>query len=346
MRSIAVIGGDSRLGTRVVAMLRDDPRVKRLVVFGAQVAPSPGCEVHAVDLAGADLRSYLADIDVVVDCATRVDPIPEPVLMERMTTTTTDNLMRACELVSRVVVASTTSVYGAWANAASPLAESATIRPNPGFASATHAAEIERRWLAWSMGHAPRESVILRIAPIVAPGSSDLLAVLQAGRPPVVPRGVAPVVQVVHVDDAARAVVAGIFEFPAGVVNIAADGAASRDEVTAMLPGRHQVRLPEELLARALDALWRTGVGDVPAAALAFLEQPPVVATDKARELGWIPAFTNMHAIAECMPEAAYVLPPEAKRIVVRTGIAAGVVLAGAALLVRRSRRHRRRSRR
>lgn len=343
MRSIAVIGGDTRLGSRVVANLRDDSRVKRLVVLGARVMPAPGLEVHAVDLATADLEVYLDDVDVVIDCVTRVDPIPEVDLMERMTTATADNVMRACTRVGRVVLASTTSVYGAWNNNVIPLRESTIVRPNPGFDPATHAAEIERRWLDWANDRVGREVVILRIAPIVTPGDSDLLALLLAGRPPVVPSGARPLVQVVHGDDAAQAVIEGALSFSGGVFNIACDGALSVDEVAALVPRRFQIPLPEELLGRGLDALWRSGAGDVPAATLAYLRAPLAVSIDTAEAQGWSPKFTNAEAIQTCCSEAVYTLPPEAKRVVLGVGAGVGALVLGVALAYRRRRRRARR---
>ena len=345
MTSVAVIGGDTRVGERIVATLREDPRVARLVVLGAQVEAQADVEAHAVDIAATDLKAYLDGIDVIVECATRIDPMPERDLVDRTTVMTADNVLRAAASARRYVLVSTTAVYGAWANNAVPLNEDALLRPNAGFDPATRAAEVERRVREWNVDHPDCDVVVLRAAPVVATDSSDLMAVLLAGRPPVVARGAHPLVQVVHVDDVASAVGLAVFGSLTGVYNVAADDALDEDDLAALLPGRTQVRLPEELIARGLDALWQSGAGDVPAAALAYLREPWTVANEKLRAAGWEPEYANAEAIAVCMPEAAYALPPEAKRALLAAAATAGAVVVATALFVNR-RRKRRRARR
>ena len=340
MPSIAVIGGDTRIGTRVVAALRDNPQVARLVVIGARVMPQPDVEAYAVDIASTDLKPFLDGIEVIIDCATHVDPMPETDLLDRMTVTTADNVLRAANGATRYIAVSTAAVYGAWANNATPLAETALVRPNPGFGPATRAAEIERRLFEWGADHPQCAVVILRPAPVVAPGDSDLLALLLAGRPPVVARGADPEVQVAHVDDVAAAVVAAVFGPLTGVYNVASPGAVDAATIAALLPGRTQVRLPEELLARGLDVLWASGAGDVPAAALPYLRADWTLDTAKLEAAGWSAQYSNADAIRACLPYAVYTLPPAAKRAL----IAAGAVVAGSVLVAAWAWSRRRRS--
>ena len=55
--------------------------------------------------------------------------------------------------VRKIVRLSTTAAYGAWATNPLPLTEDAPLRPNPGFTSAVHAAEVERLLAEWQHDH-------------------------------------------------------------------------------------------------------------------------------------------------------------------------------------------------
>lgn len=301
--------------------------------------PQPDIEAYAVDVASTDLKPFLDGIDVIVECATHVDPMPEGDLLDRMTIATIDNVLRAAGGATRFVHLSTAAVYGAWANSNLPFDETMLIRPNPGFGPATQAAEVERRLLAWGAGHPQCAVVILRPAPIVAPGDSDLLALLLAGRPPIVASGAAPEVQVAHVDDVSSAVAASIFGSYAGVYNVASSSTVDGATIAAVLPGRMQVRLPEELLARGLDALWSAGAGDVPSTALPYLREPWTVDISKLEATGWHPTYTTEDAIRDCLPHAIYAIPPAAKRaFLASAAVAAGVLVVGAVVWSRRRR--------
>lgn len=345
MSTFAVIGGDTPLGRRIVAGLRDDARVTRLVVLGARVEPEPGIDAHAVDLAAADLKPYLDGVDTIIECATRVDPMPERDLLDRMTTQTASNVLRSAAGATRYVVVSSTAVYGAWDNNPVPVTEDALVRPNPGFDPATRAAEIERRVRDWQTEHPDCSVAIVRTAPIVAPDGSDLMALLLAGRPPIVARGADPTIQVAHVDDVAAGVVCVAMTDATGVMNVAAPGAITNADVAALLPGRKQFPVPEELLARALDALWQPGAGDVPSSALPYLRAPLVVDTRRLESLGWEAQYSNEAAITDCLSESVYTLPPQATRALVAAGVTAGVVFGAGFVWWRRRVKRRRRAR-
>jgi nucleoside-diphosphate-sugar epimerase len=180
-----------------------------------------------------------------------------------------------------------------------PLTEDATLRPNPGFAPAVHAAEVERLLGDWREEHPAVTVTTLRSAPVLGAGAERLPSRLLLGRPPLRVRGAGPPVQVVHVDDLVAALLLAVEKDLPGTYNVAADGWLSAEDARALLPRSLLPALPAELLERVLARLWATGLGDVPPTVVPYLVHPWVVANDRLRAAGWRPQHTNEEAIIE-----------------------------------------------
>jgi nucleoside-diphosphate-sugar epimerase len=220
------------------------------------------------------------------------------------------------------VSVSSAAVYGAGPNNPLPITEDAPLRPNPGFLSAVHDAENERRLAEWCEKRrtaSPVSATTLRLAPVVGPGAHGLFARAALGRPPVAVRGSARPIQVVHVDDAAAALALAVEHALDGVFNVAADGWLS-DAAVRELVGSGPPALPDELARRVLQALWSSGLGDAPPELLPYLVHPWVVANDRLRAEGWAPVHSNVDAIRASLPLAPVV---SSKR---RAALAAAVV--------------------
>ena len=115
-------------------------------------------------------------------------------------------------------------------------------------------------------------------------------------------------VQVVHVDDLAAALALAATRDLPGVYNVAADGWLDASDVREMIPRSAVPALPAEVLERMLDRTWELGLGDVPPGVVPYLTHPWVIANDKLKAAGWVPAHTNVDAISE----AVATLPPTA----------------------------------
>jgi nucleoside-diphosphate-sugar epimerase len=295
-------------------------------------------QFQRVDIAGTDLRPFLEGVDTIVHLAAIVGAIADVSLMTRVNVDGLRNVLRAASEVGarKVVRASSASVYGAWQNNPIPLSEDAPLRPNPGFAPAAHDAECERMLSEWSAARDTRIATRLRIAPVVGAGAQTLFANAVVGHPPVVVRGAAPPVQVVHVDDAAAALALTVRVDMPGAYNVAADGWLSHDDALALAARRQLPGLPYEAAERFLGAMWATGLGDAPPSVLPYLVHPWVVANDRLKVAGWTPRHTNEEAILLASPAEQRALPWAA---------AVGAVLAGAgATTWWLTRRHRRRT--
>jgi nucleoside-diphosphate-sugar epimerase len=321
--TIAVTGAAGLLGQRLLPLL-DAAGFDRIVGFDVRdpARQTPRLQFHRVDIAGTDLRPMLEGVETIVHLASIRSAIPDESVMQRVNVEGLRNVLRAANAVGtkKVVRASSAAVYGAWPNNPVPLSEEAPLRPNPGYAPAAHDAECERALADWVAQRADRIATRLRIAPVVGPGAQSLFANAVAGHPPVVVRGAAPPVQVVHVDDAAGALALAATDELPGTYNVAADGWLSHEDAVALAARRHLPGIPYDAAERYLGVLWATGLGDAPPSVLPYLVHPWVVANDRLKRAGWVPRHSNEEAILLAAPVTSHALPWTA---------AVGAVLAG-----------------
>ena len=299
---VAVTGVAGMLGQRLLALLDADDRVGTIVGIDVR-DPERGArklEFHRLDITHADLKSVLEGVDAVVHLAAAVRPAVDAAVARRVNVDATRRLLDAAAAVSarRFVRASSAAIYGAWANNSVPLSEDAVLRPNTGFVSAMHDAECERLMFEWGDAHPGAAVVALRIAPIVGAGVDSLFAAAAAGRAPVEIKGSDRPIQVVHVDDAARALAFAALGELHGAYNVAADGWLTGAEAMAVT-GRSAARprLSEEQATRTLRALWNAGLGETRPEVVPYLMHPWVIANDRLRAAGWEPRHTNEEAL-------------------------------------------------
>lgn len=324
--TIAVTGAAGLLGQRLLPLLDASDDVEQVVGLDVREPDRRGrkLQFHRVDICG-DVGPLLRGVDTVVHLAAIVGAITDEDLMARVNVEGTRRLLEAASAagVRRIVRASSAAVYGAWPNNPVPLSEDAPLRPNPGFLPAWHDAECERLLAEWRAEHPDAAVAALRVAPVVGPGAHTLFADVVLGRPPVVVRGAAPPVQVVHVDDAAAALALAATAGLDGVFNVAADGWLAHEDAAGLLPHRRRPGLPYAIAEGALGALWASGLGEAPPSILPYLVHPWAIANDRLKAAGWSPRHTNEEAILLGGPaEPTGALPWVA---------AVGAVLAGVA---------------
>jgi UDP-glucose 4-epimerase len=338
--AIAVTGASGLVGQRLLARLADDEQVTRLVGLDVRDPRRRvrGLEYQRVDIAGAELKPLLEGAEVVVHLATVVDPIPDEAHMARVNVEGTRRVLDAAAAVGvrKVIRVSSATVYGAWPNNPVPLTEDATLRPNPGFAPAVHAAEAERLLAEWRDEHPAVTVTTLRSAPVLGPGAERLPSRLLMGRPPLRVRGASPPVQAVHVDDLVSALLLAVANDLPGTYNAAADSWLNADDARALLPGTLMPALPAELLERILRRVWGSGLGDIPPSVVPYLVHPWVVANDRLKAAGWRPRHTNEEAIVEALDSLPS--PSQALRYITAAALAA-TLGAAAGLIIRRRRK-------
>jgi nucleoside-diphosphate-sugar epimerase len=339
MPSVVITGVDSALGRRVARLVADDPQTEVTGLAGGPVVGLPDrVEVRRLDLSRDDVKPHLEGVAAVVHLATSVPPSP---------TAATPDVAVARRLleaagdagVDHLIVLSSATVYGAWANNAVPLTEDAPLRPNPGFAFAAERAEIERLTAEWREAHPGATAAVLRPARVGGTDHRDWL--VRALRPGVATPENAddPPVQFVDLDDLAAACELARSARLDGAFNVAPEGSIPGDQVRSLIGAPPKVPLPERVASKVLRWGFRWGLGPTPPELVPYTLHPWVVASDRLRAAGWNARLSNEEACVEAHEVGAWATLSPRRRQEIALGVAgAGVaaVAVGGVVAVRR----------
>ena len=348
---VVVTGAAGSLGRRVCTLAAADPDVTRVVAIDRRPVHAVPTQVEVVeaDLAHADVKPLLEGAHVVVHLAQADRP-------ERAGDASASAWAGDAQLAHRVldaasaagvghvVLLSSATAYGAWANNPLPLTEDAPLRPNPGVALAAEKAEVERAAADWRDDHPGATVAVLRPTITLAPDGGGWLA-RALGRASSLPVAADdPPAQYLDVDDLAAAVDLARRARIDGPRNVAPDGWVDGDTARALAGGGPRLRLPERLALRVASWRWSLGLAPTPPVLLPYTVHPWVVANDRLRADGWVPGSSNEEAfVAHHRPSPWATVSPRRRQelalaasAVVLVGAAVGVVAA-----VRRSRRRR-----
>jgi len=289
---VVLTGAEGPLGTRVRALLAADPDVTAVVAVDAgdleAAREQPGLLKER--LAVVDTLVHLGRSDGVAETdgtgTAGVDVVGTRLLLEAAGSVGIDT----------VVVLSSATVYGAWANNPVPLTEDAPLRPHPALAYATHKAEVERLVAEWRDDHPSVRVAVLRPVIAVAEDTTDWLASSLWAGTPFAPGDADTPVQFVHLDDLAAAVDRARRTPMSGPYNVAPDGWMASDELRRLAGRGPRVRLPERVAHRLATWRWNLGLTTTPPGVVAYRIHPWVVANDRLRAAGWVPEHTNEEA--------------------------------------------------
>lgn len=340
---MVVTGAASALGQRVVALAADDPTVARVVALDRRsLGRLPaGVEAHTVDLVTADLKPLLEDASTIIHLAQCTGPeaaddgqVGDGQLARRV--------LDAASAVSaeHVVLLSSATAYGAWANNPVPLTEDAPLRPNPGVPIAYEKAELERTAAEWRDAHPGATVALLRpTVTVSASGHSGWLARALAGSTSLPVTDAEPPAQFLDVSDLATAVDLARRARLDGPRNVAPDGWISGDTLRALAGGPPRLRLPERLAVRLAGMRWRWGLAETPPALLPLTVHPWVVANDRLRSDGWVPLSSNEEAFVGAHRAGPWTTMSPRRRQELALGAAGAAVVGltvGAVALLRR----------
>jgi UDP-glucose 4-epimerase len=225
---IGLTGVASDLGVILMDLLREDPRVTSVVSFGLAEDGVPPKTPHVeTDLIspGADGRLALSlvehRIDAVCHLAFVNSRIHRAAFAHELEVIGTIHVLSAVQQahVKRLVIPSLTVVYGASKENPTRLKENAPLN-GTGVRFVTDRVEVENQVAQFSETNKDISVAVLRFAPIAGPISDNpLTRMLSNGFLPTV-LGHDPAWQVLHEDDAARALVLAIFSHATGAFNV------------------------------------------------------------------------------------------------------------------------------
>jgi UDP-glucose 4-epimerase len=312
MTTVIVTGIGGRLAQMVAGALAGQAGVQVIGVDRAPAEPPMlAIDSRVSNLRGQALLELLREVsaDVVVHLAQygeeRAAPGRETAV--RGNVITTMELLGACATagVRRVVLRSSTLVYGARYDLPALIGESTSLRM-PSLPGLTRDYVEIGRFVADFDQKRPNLSIVaLRCAGLVGGGVSSPLSRYLGQSAPRMLLGFDPRIQVLHPADAAVAFAsAALIDRVSGAFNIAADGPLTLSRAI-LLAGQRPLPLPSPLLGIVgLFGSAATGLTGALPFDPDFLRYSCVVDTSRAREeLGWLPTYSADDALRELAPE-------------------------------------------
>ncbi len=321
-----VTGVARQLGGRFVRRIQRDPEVDRVVAVDAV---RPEHHLGGADFVQADIRQptiarVLAESGA--DTVVHLDVTGTPLggggraSLKETNVIGTMQLLGACQKspnIRRLVVKSSTNVYGSASRDPAVFTESTPPKslPSGGFAKDT--VEVEGYVRGFARRRPDVAVCVLRFANILGPAADSPLASYFAL--PVLPTvfGYDPRLQFVHEDDVIDVLRIGAHEprrgtLNSGTFNIAGDGVLLLSQCSRRL-GRPTVPLLLPAVTWAGSLMRTLGMSDFSPEQIRLLTHGRVVATDQMREtLGFTPKYSTAETFADFVrSRGPGLLPPE-----------------------------------
>jgi len=271
---IALTGLDTFLGVRLaerLAALPDGPRVIGLDDRQPTRLAS-GIDFERIDLMRPEAGEALAEILVrngvtaLAHLAFRESPTPDLDSDHDLEVVGSLQVMNAfaAAKVGRLVVPSSTMLYGPHPHNPNYLSEQHELAGHRPAHSVENRVEVERMLASWRGRHPEVELTVLRHCWVMGPSYDDAV-VRFFDRPSVTTLlGHDPLLQFVHEDDLVNAALRAVCESHPGTFNIVGRGVLPLSNLLA-LAGKRRIALPSPLLYRVLDSACRAETGDSPA---------------------------------------------------------------------------------
>jgi UDP-glucose 4-epimerase len=202
--------------------------------------------------------------------------------------------------VGRLILGSTTLVYGARGDNPNYLTEEHPLRPDPQDRFVRDFVEAESHARAHVRRYPEAKVTVLRFAPFMSADVRDYRAKVLGAPFAVTLLGYDPLVQALHTDDAVQATLLA-FDRPeaTGVFNIAPEGVLPISSAR-LLFGSLPVPVPHGLAYVLYEAAWELGIGLMPGIHAHYLRYLCVADNRKARRLlGFVPRRTTLDVMLE-----------------------------------------------
>jgi UDP-glucose 4-epimerase len=301
-----MITGVSRyLGGLLAAQLSDDPSIER--VIGVDVEP-PKTDVGRTEFVRADIRNPIiakviasAKVDTVAHLSVIATPFGAGgrAAMKEINVIGTMQLLAACQKapsVRKLVVKSTTAVYGSSSRDPALFTENMEPRTLPRSGYAKDSVEVEGYVRGLGRRRPDVDVTLLRFANFIGPNIDTPLT--RYFSLPVVPTifGFDPRLQLVHESDGMEVLRRAVVEDHRGTFNVAGEGVVLLSQAIRRA-GRTSVQFPSPAVTVVGSIFRRTGLVDFSPEQLQFLQFGRGVDTMRlADDFGYATRFTTLEA--------------------------------------------------
>jgi UDP-glucose 4-epimerase len=204
----------------------------------------------------------------------------------------------------QVLVTSSATAYGAFADNPKPIAEDWPVRGQPDFSYARHKAEADRACQLWALERRDRVMSIVRPCIVFGPNVDNYISRTWENSAffPILD-GVDEEFQLVHEDDVVSAIIGLLDARAGGAFNVAGDGTMTWGESAELIGLKTRV-MSMKTTRRIYAAAWTLHAPRVesPPGNLSFIRYPWVVSNEKLKsEIGWQPTATTREVFVETM---------------------------------------------
>ena len=300
-----ITGGSGYIGSRLTELLVAREDTERIVNcdLRAPRTPWPKTSYIEMDVRDPAMRALMEveEPDAVVHLAFVLNPIRDERAMYDIDVNGTHNVLDAASRadVGHLLVASSTTAYGAWPDNPVPLTEEHPVRGMPNYEYARDKTEIDRMCQLWAAQHSDRVMTIVRPCIVFGPNVDNYIVRFWQNAPFItLIDGIDLELQYVHEDDVVDAVSRLLAERKEGIFNLTDDGTIRQSEGAA-LAGLKTREVSYRNARRIAAAFWRLHLprAEAPPGQLDFLRFPWAASNEKIkRELEWQPSFTSRQA--------------------------------------------------
>jgi nucleoside-diphosphate-sugar epimerase len=349
MPVVAVTGAAGGIGYALTVRLAASSKVRRVIAIDGRRGDIAGVTWRMADVRDPSLAGRLAGVDVVVHADLDLAPDSDARQRRAFNVRGAQTVLTAAAAgrVGRVVLLTSSMVYGARPDNPVPLPEDTPLAADADSSVAGDLLDIEQLARRSPRTNPGMAVTVMRPAALVGE-SVDTLVTRHFEAPRLLTvKGCAPRWQFCHVDDLAAAlefVVGGGLD---GQFTVGCDGWLEQDEVE-QISGLKSIELPARLTFGTAQRLHRLGVTPAPAMDLRYMVYPWVTDCAALRAAGWRPRYTNAEALRILLDERKGRHAVAGRRIarkeatITATAAGATVAVIGTAAIVRRARRRHR----
>ncbi|TDK48996.1 SDR family oxidoreductase [Antarcticimicrobium luteum] len=299
MSRILITGAGGMVGRAVLTELADSGQE----VIATDLAQPPELPENArfarMDVTGDDPARVIAaeKPEVIVHLASIVTPPPGSGrdFAYQVDVEGTRKVLAAARAAGtrRLVVTSSGAAYGYYPDNPAWLRESDALRGNPEFPYADHKRRVEEILAEARRDHPALEQVVLRVGTVLGEGTDNQITALFRKPRLLAIAGCDSPFVFIWTRDLARILRRAATDGPAGIYNVAGDGALSISEIALRL-GKPVLRLPAWGIRAALGIAHPLRLSRYGPEQVRFLQYRPVLANDALkREFGYVPEKTS-----------------------------------------------------
>ena len=301
---IAITGAAGYFGRKIIERLEENNECELIVGISRRNFKHPfkKLQYHQMDVRDKKLKDLFQkyDVDIVVHLAFVLNPTHDREEMRDINVNGAKNVLNACKEIGieKIIMTSSTMVYGAWPDNPKFLTEESPLRGHPTYYYNQDKVQVEKLCKQFMEENPEIKMAILRPCLVLGPTVDHFYARLLNW--PVLPLvdGENPDMQFLHEDDLARAYELFIMNDIEGIFNIVGEGTMKWKEVIETA-GKRAVKLPGKLLYPLLSLSWHLRLMQFPPQILDFIKYRWVASGEKAKKAGFKPEYSTKETLLD-----------------------------------------------